>query len=77
MIGQLIACAVSLVCGIASADLCEDVVSAVGKIARSPDGKNEIRLYEDPLSYEVVRSGMIIVRRSAIGKIPVIKDFGR
>lgn len=35
--------------------------------AISPDGKNEIRLYLEPLSYEVWRAGKPVVSRSAIG----------
>ena len=27
----------------------------------SPDGKNEIRLYSNPLAYEVVRDGVVVV----------------
>ena len=35
--------------------------------AVSPDGKNEIRLWTDPLAYEVVRGGEIVVAKSEIG----------
>ena len=35
--------------------------------AVSPDGRNEIRLYADPLSYEVVRDGVTVVARTDIG----------
>ena len=33
----------------------------------SPDGKNEIRLYANPLAYEVVREGVTVVAKSEIG----------
>lgn len=36
-------------------------------MAISPDGKNEICLWTDPLAYEVRRSGEVIVARSEIG----------
>ena len=39
-----------------------DAVTAV-----SPDGKNEIRLWTDPLAYEVRRGGEIVVAKSEIG----------
>ena len=39
-----------------------DVNSAV-----SPDGKNEIRLHSDPLAYEVVRDGTVVVAKTEIG----------
>lgn len=39
-----------------------DVNSAV-----SPDGKNEIRLYSNPLAYEVVRDGAVVVAKTEIG----------
>ena len=35
--------------------------------AVSPDGKNEIRLWTEPLAYEVRRGGEVIVARSEIG----------
>ena len=35
--------------------------------AVSPDGKNEIRLWTDPLAYEVVRDGVTVVAKSEIG----------
>jgi len=35
--------------------------------AVSPDGKNTIRLYSDPLAYEVVRDGVVVVARTEIG----------
>ena len=35
--------------------------------AVSPDGKNEIRLWTDPLAYEVVRGGQVVVAKSEIG----------
>ena len=34
--------------------------------AVSPDGRNEIRLYQHPLSYEVLRDGKVLVARSSI-----------
>ena len=40
----------------------EDAVTAV-----SPDGKNEIRLWTDPLAYEVRRGGEVVVAKSEIG----------
>ena len=39
-----------------------DAVTAV-----SPDGKNEIRLWTDPLAYEVLRGGNVVVAKSEIG----------
>jgi len=39
-----------------------DVASAV-----SPDGKNEIRLYSNPLAYEVLRGGVVVVAKTEIG----------
>ena len=33
----------------------------------SPDGKNKIRLYANPLAYEVVRDGVTVVTKSEIG----------
>ncbi|MBP5511314.1 MAG: glycoside hydrolase family 97 catalytic domain-containing protein [Kiritimatiellae bacterium] len=33
----------------------------------SPDGKNKIRLYANPLAYEVVRDGVTVVAKSEIG----------
>ena len=39
-----------------------DVNSAV-----SPDGRNEIRLYSNPLAYEVVRDGVVVVAKTEIG----------
>ena len=35
--------------------------------AKSPDGRNEIRLYSNPLSYEVFRDGVLVVGKSEIG----------
>ena len=37
--------------------------------ARSPDGRNVIRLYANPLSYEVFRDGVTVVRRGEIGML--------
>ena len=39
-----------------------DVNSAV-----SPDGRNEIRLYSNPLAYEVVRDGVVVAAKTEIG----------
>ena len=39
-----------------------DAVTAI-----SPDGKNEIRLWTDPLAYEVRRGGSVVVAKSEIG----------
>ncbi len=33
----------------------------------SPDGKNEIRLYSNPLAYEVLRDGVAVVAKTEIG----------
>ena len=33
----------------------------------SPDGRNEIRLWTNPLAYEVARDGEVIVAKSEIG----------
>ena len=35
--------------------------------AVSPDGRNEIRLWTNPLAYEVVRDGVVVVAKSEIG----------
>ena len=35
--------------------------------AVSPDGRNAIRLYSDPLAYEVVRDGSVVVEKTEIG----------
>ena len=35
--------------------------------AVSPDGKNEIRLYSNPLAYEVMRDGVTVVAKTEIG----------
>lgn len=35
--------------------------------AVSPDGRNEIRLWTNPLAYEVARDGVIVAAKSAIG----------
>jgi len=35
--------------------------------AVSPDGKNEIRLYSNPLAYEVMRDGVVVVAKTEIG----------
>ena len=35
--------------------------------AVSPDGRNEIRLWTDPLAYEVARDGVIVVAKTEIG----------
>ena len=43
-------------------DADDSVVTAV-----SPDGKNEIRLWTDPLAYEVRRAGEVLVGKSEIG----------
>ena len=37
------------------------------RVAVSPDGHNEIRLYNDPLAYEVLRDGVVVVARTEIG----------
>ena len=34
--------------------------------AKSPDGRNRIKLFTNPLSYEVTRDGVTMVKRSAI-----------
>ena len=36
-------------------------------VAVSPDGRNAIRLFEHPLSFEVTRDGVTVVARSEIG----------
>ena len=35
--------------------------------ATSPDGRNKIRLYANPLAYDVVRDGVLVVDRTEIG----------
>ena len=49
-------------CGCASIE----TVKPIATVA-SPDGSNEIRLYTEPLSYEVLRNGAVLVKRSEIG----------
>jgi alpha-glucosidase len=48
-------------CGIFKNENVKHCASAV-----SPDGRNEIRLYADPLSYEVCRDGRVVVGKSDI-----------
>ena len=36
-------------------------------VEKSPDGRNEIRLHADPLAYEVLRDGKVVVAKSGIG----------
>ena len=36
-------------------------------VAVSPDGKNEIRLYSNPLAYEVLRDGVVVAAKTEIG----------
>ena len=43
-------------------ELGADAITAV-----SPDGKNEIRLWTNPLAYEVLRGGNVVVAKSKIG----------
>lgn len=43
------------------------VMAAEKTVVSSPDGKNEIRLYANPLTYEVVREGVTVVAKSEIG----------
>ena len=47
--------------------VCCDSFDAEKNSAVSPDGRNEIRLYSDPLAYEVVRDGVVVAARSEIG----------
>lgn len=55
----------------------EDVLTAY-----SPDGRNEIRLWTDPLAYEVARDGEVVVAKSEIGMkvsgkgLPTLKRSG-
>ncbi|HRU19155.1 MAG TPA: hypothetical protein P5125_02250, partial [Kiritimatiellia bacterium] len=35
--------------------------------ASSPDGRNQIRLYVEPLAYDVLRDGQVLVAPSEIG----------
>ena len=44
---------------------CSNPVSEISAV--SPDGKNEIKLYANPLSYEVLRNGKIVVAKTEIG----------
>ena len=44
---------------------CGNQVSEISAI--SPDGKNEIRLYANPLAYEVLRGGKSVVAKTEIG----------
>ena len=39
----------------------------VGLTAYSPDGRNEIRLWTNPLAYEVARDGEVVIAKSEIG----------
>jgi len=43
------------------------LVAAVAMTATSPDGRNEIRLYDSPLAIEVLRDGQSVVGQSPIG----------
>ena len=45
--------------------LCEQ--GAPTATAVSPDGRNEIRFWSEPLAYEVVRDGVIVVAKTEIG----------
>ena len=45
---------------------CREVVQPVATAA-SPDGRNEIRLWTEPLAYEVRRDGVAVVAKSEIG----------
>ena len=47
--------------------LFEDCPEDAVVTAVSPDGKNEIRLWTDPLAYEVRRAGEVVVGKSEIG----------
>ena len=53
-----VACLVLAGCGTFSANS--------GHSAVSPDGKSEIRLYESPLAYEVLRDGKVMVAKTPI-----------
>ena len=44
---------------------CGNPVSEISAV--SPDGKNVIKLYADPLAFEVLRNGKVVVAKSAIG----------
>ena len=44
---------------------CGNSVSEISAV--SPDGKNEIRLYANPLAYEVLRNGRSVVAKTEIG----------
>ena len=55
----------SLIAAVAAVSGCAEKSSSVTAI--SPDGRNEIRLYANPLSYEVFRDGVKVVGKSEIG----------
>ena len=46
---------------------CGNPVSEISAV--SPDGKNEIRLYADPLAYEVLRNGKCVVAKTEVGLV--------
>ena len=46
---------------------CGNPVSEISAV--SPDGKNEIKLYANPLAYEVFRNGKCVVARTEVGLV--------
>ena len=56
-----------VLCGIAAGCRCPLDSESPVATAVSPDGRNEIRLWADPLAYAVARDGVEIVAKSAIG----------
>ena len=55
------------VLGAMTAGCCCLVCEKPTATALSPDGKNEIRLWANPLAYEVVREGDVVVAKTPIG----------
>ncbi len=52
---------------LAAGCVCDCVHNGNELSAVSPDGKNSIRLYTDPLAYEVARDGVVVVPKTEIG----------
>ena len=57
----------TLLCGVAAGCRCPLDADRPVATAVSPDGRNEIRLWADPLAYAVARDGVEIIAKSAIG----------
>ena len=53
--------------GMAAAGCCLMKFDGADATATSPDGRNEIRLWAEPLAYEVSRDGVVVVAKTPIG----------